>query len=55
MQGQILLFYYFIYLIVGFIHLLYCPSFFVVKPIKSINMKLNVCNSLNYSAQYWAS
>ena len=39
----------------GFIHLLYCPSFFVVKPIKAINMKSNVCNSLNYSAQYWAS
>jgi len=51
MQGLILLFYF----IVGFIHLLYCPSFFVVKPIKPINMKLNVCNSLNYSAQYWAS
>ena len=41
--------------IIGFIHLLYCPSFFVVKPIKPINIKSNVCNSLNYSAQYWAS
>ena len=42
--------------IIGFIHLLYSPSFFlsffVVKPIKPINMKSNVCNSLNYSAQY---
>jgi hypothetical protein len=25
---------------------------FVVKPIKTINMKSNVCNSLNCSAQY---
>ena len=41
--------------IIGCIHLLYCPSFFVVKRIKPINMKSNVCNSLNYSAQYWAS
>jgi hypothetical protein len=32
MQGQILLLYL-------YIHLLYCPSFFVVKP---INMKSNV-------------
>jgi hypothetical protein len=38
--------------IIGFIHLLYCPSFFVVKPITPINMKSNVCNSLNYFAQY---
>ena len=27
-------------------------SFFVVKPIKPINMISNVCNSRNYSAQY---
>jgi hypothetical protein len=26
--------------------LLYCPSFFVVKPIKPINLQSNVCNSL---------
>ena len=45
MQGQILL----LYLFICYIVLL---SFFVVKPIKPINMKSNVCNSLNCSAQY---
>jgi hypothetical protein len=44
-QGQILL----LDLFICYIVLL---SFFVVKPIKPINMKSNVCNSLNYSAQY---
>jgi hypothetical protein len=34
------------------IHLTMPLSFFVVKPVKSINMKSNVCNSLNCSAQY---
>jgi hypothetical protein len=42
MQGQILL----LYLFICYIVLLF---FFVVKP---INMKSNVCNSLNCSAQY---
>ena len=42
---QILLLYLFICYIVPL-------SFFVVKPIKPINMKSKVCNSLNYSAQY---
>ena len=45
MQGQILL----SYLFICYIVLLY---FFVVKLIKPISMKSNVCNSLNYSAQY---
>jgi hypothetical protein len=45
MQGQILL----LYLFICYVVLL---SFFVVKPVKPINMKSNVCNSLNCSAQY---
>jgi hypothetical protein len=40
MQGKILL-------LDLFICYVYCPPFFVVKPIKPINMKSNVCNSLN--------
>jgi hypothetical protein len=38
-----------IYLFICYIVFL---SFFVVKPIKPNNMKSNVCNSFNYSAQY---
>jgi hypothetical protein len=45
MQGQILL-------LDLFIRYIVVLSFFVVKPIKPINMKSNVCNSLNCSAQY---
>jgi hypothetical protein len=45
MQGQILL----LYLFICYIILL---SFFVVKPIKPINMKSNVCNSLNYKDNF---